>query len=1153
MVKGAALLLVHVEPRGAARPRPADSIMTPVADEAMQSYWWPGYEKQLLGELQKQQNNPQFCDTFLQSEGISVPVHSCILAALSPYLSQRLSLSSPPAFGQKRQLELQAVNAQTLLKLVVLLYSGEVEVKGSVEQRDLLSAAHQFGITQLVEGRKDKGWIKEGALQARWERNQKMRDAQVQAEVAGRRAADCLTDERCCASTGTQTDLRLLAGEEAVTSSFSFSGHSHPPTPAPASSRAQNLDFSIILQPQNISLDNHLYSTCSPADPTPSCGGPRKRDAKTNRSLNNIAKPTSTSALSTVKSNFMAPQEGGSRQEMLELSDVGGIRLVDDERNPRTADRNGNTEKFTLPRMEQGNSTHYRCPNVGKKNLAMMEQLEDIETTDISIKVKLRRTTSDELWEVVAMQEAGKEMSLTNALNQTELMNGVPSSVRPGLHPKPLAQIPHPAATNKSPRSPLHSSDSALLCSECLTPNHNSDVESVLLNQTPAPIEETDEQLEKLLEDIMMGLNILPNLGEDRPKSHSPKSKCDGPSALCQDPVTENDGVQSLMSAAVSAAGFEHGQNSEKQPGLSSAPTAIRRCFVALDRPSCSGLLSTLPAVEQDHHRSAHCRSLVPSEVQANRTSLPGMPLPINLNRLYPEASSTPAAFYCVRQEHHHRANPKPTEQSISKFLPQSLRGLPLPRMDDLQLPRCLSPLPPFAPTANHLSGFGNLSIRRDKTHPQPLLHGRPWLTENPGSLLFPLSAVARREIRSTSVPKDANPSKWSETFREMPNKAVCHEKVEQGKADNCKLWRNRSRKPDDPEGDAVPLKSRLRKQIRPPKTCDSEPMDHRVKTVDQQTPSPLQRKRGRPPKMKDSFAKKCRRSESEQEIDLISPKEGEEGLQTKKRSRKRRRNRDKVTAIPQKKSASPGKMSEAEVDNSSDGVPAMRQPETPRPQLVPLKEFQRLIRRHHSKTRSEVNQSTDTNKLAEGQEGQEEGCDRNEKDIPQPQNRDEIEKSDVDISVDKNHNQIFDKSTLECSNSQPADSCSSAGQEDHRGVSSDMFGEVLAADSKQRPGDGKDGEVWNTCSAGAPDTEQQPDHTEDGSSHMMDMQALPLKHNSNLPADEEEEVDVLLYSPDRDPPSKQCENRLDNMEVSPEEDEEEDGHEIDVTGDEAE
>lgn len=48
---------------------------------------------------------------------------------------------------------------------------------------------------------------------------------------------------------------------------------------------------------------------------------------------------------------------------------------------------------------------------------------------------------------------------------------------------------------------------------------------------------------------------------------------------------------------------------------------------------------------------------------------------------------------------------------------------------------------------------------------------------------------------------------------------------------------------------------------------------------------------------------------------------------------------------------------------------------------------------------------------------------------------------------------------------------------------------------------------------------------------------------------EEEEEVDVLLFSPERVPKTGECENALKNMEISPDE-EEEDGNEIDVTGD---
>lgn len=52
---------------------------------------------------------------------------------------------------------------------------------------------------------------------------------------------------------------------------------------------------------------------------------------------------------------------------------------------------------------------------------------------------------------------------------------------------------------------------------------------------------------------------------------------------------------------------------------------------------------------------------------------------------------------------------------------------------------------------------------------------------------------------------------------------------------------------------------------------------------------------------------------------------------------------------------------------------------------------------------------------------------------------------------------------------------------------------------------------------------------------------------------DDEEEVDILLYSPDKVPQFRGHEKTLDNIDSTAEEEEEEDVNEIDVTGDEAE
>ncbi|XP_027010483.2 uncharacterized protein LOC113647761 isoform X2 [Tachysurus fulvidraco] len=100
------------------------------------------FETLLLRQLQKQQNRDEFCDTVLQTQGVSVPVHSCVLSAFSSRFYGTLSSMPVPTAGQRRLIELQAVDACTLLSLVSLLYSGQLH-----ENREqVLSAAQMLGI-----------------------------------------------------------------------------------------------------------------------------------------------------------------------------------------------------------------------------------------------------------------------------------------------------------------------------------------------------------------------------------------------------------------------------------------------------------------------------------------------------------------------------------------------------------------------------------------------------------------------------------------------------------------------------------------------------------------------------------------------------------------------------------------------------------------------------------------------------------------------------------------------------------------------------------------------------------------------------------------------------------------------------------------------
>ncbi|KAL1261867.1 hypothetical protein QQF64_007132 [Cirrhinus molitorella] len=100
------------------------------------------FEKLLVKELQKQQSRAEFCDIVLQTRGVSVPVHSCVLSAFSPWLCGALSAMPSPRNGQKRLIEVQAMEACTLLSLVSLLYSGQL----NEDKEEVLSAACKLGI-----------------------------------------------------------------------------------------------------------------------------------------------------------------------------------------------------------------------------------------------------------------------------------------------------------------------------------------------------------------------------------------------------------------------------------------------------------------------------------------------------------------------------------------------------------------------------------------------------------------------------------------------------------------------------------------------------------------------------------------------------------------------------------------------------------------------------------------------------------------------------------------------------------------------------------------------------------------------------------------------------------------------------------------------
>ncbi|KAM8771752.1 uncharacterized protein AB9X84_001256 isoform 2-T3 [Acanthopagrus schlegelii] len=803
----------------------------------MQRYWWPGYEIQLLAELQRQQNSAQFCDTLLQTEGISVPIHSCIVAALSPHLSQKLSASLSPPLGQKRQLQLRAVKAQTLLKLVGLMYSGEVEVKGSVEQNDVLSAARQFGITDLVAGQRDV-WTKGSCGSCRKSNeNRKMQDAYVQAEMTGWR--DCLAGKRSCVSTGTQT----VEADEKTDDSFSQD--------------PQGSGFFFTSQPKNVTLDNHFYSTGLQSTPRVPSGPPSDGESSLDRSSSSLTNPTSTSAWPSEMlpllispdddSNSPTPQKDRSSQQSSKSGDT-TQGLAEERMDSEDGDSNGKTAD-NREKAEEPNSADrddilgekHACANVGSK--CLMKQVNQmVETTQISIKVKLRRRTKGELWEVVNMHDTDETLSVRTSLKQTDLTNHQASSVQTGPIHKPETPILQPAPDFSSgpPAHPNTMSDSQPFCNDSLPPNQNIALESVTLNPPPGPVEESDEQIEKLLEDIMMGLNILPNLEGDCKMSHHVQSSHDVAPAIGQVQIQENDRAQSQVHSAAGCVCF---QDLGTHIGHSSTDTGVHCCFTAQNQPSglsLSAVQSDAVLIRQQQQQFNVGNSLVTSAGQRD-----GMSLPLSKSQScpYPEAPATRSVIPSTLSHYPSCQVPSSQDdQNILEFLPltnghvaqSSLSSFPC--IDELRLPRCLSPLGPLASAAKHPPFLNNLTNHSDKTQPQPSLNCPPWLAENSGSLQFPLCDIAHRENKSECSPKSTNHSCSSEQqqtrqelspkqkrpraeaftvkeVEEQETKSAAHITGTEEKSDH----RRKKYKQGDTKGDAaVPKRRRRKRTIHP-------------------------------------------------------------------------------------------------------------------------------------------------------------------------------------------------------------------------------------------------------------------------------------------------------------------------------------------------
>ncbi|RVE75834.1 hypothetical protein OJAV_G00002860 [Oryzias javanicus] len=676
---------VHLYARPTANQRNTQTLYYALMRLDMQRFHWPNYEMQLLGELQKQQNTAQFCDTLLQTEGISVPTHSCILAALSPYFSQRLSSSSPPS-GQKHLLKLHTVTAHILLKLVRLMYSGELEVKGNEEKSELLEAASQFGFSNLVEGCKDG---------VRWQsppsyreacRSLTTQDAQVQVKMA---VNSCNSPaKKTCVSVGTQTVVLF----DKETSQLPFV-----------------VGFSALSQCENIPVDKLM---CLTPCPTITSDGESDAGPSSNHKQSSaLLCETDTFIGSSQRSR----EEGCSQQspgyegnfQVLErreeaasckVTEYGGISLHQEQ-----------VSKGQMLEEKNKQGRHSIC-KAGVKNLAKMKQMMD--PTEISIKVKLRKAPSGEVWEVARMQDSDKTVPLVSSVRRVQ---------------NPEAGNPQPLVAS----SPMNGSDSYLLSVGDLNMSHSRELEPELEGDDPQLQEETDEQIDMLLEDIMKGLNILPNLDGDCKRQ---QAGSDRESEFHQ--TAGSDLRQSPVYGAGSSAERTFYQDLEVERGRPAAHTDLH-CYgqnwSGFTNPSA---LQPSP-VQQDSQINLSVRSL-------GKTDPLGYSGMLVSKHQCPAEPALPLA--CTSEQKHQQSSEK--DQTLMRLLPlhedngHSDYLFSLPWMDEMRLPPCLSPLEVSTPKEKH----PNLPSdpRNNEKQAQRRRRQRPWLTESPQSLQLPFSTIIK-------------------------------------------------------------------------------------------------------------------------------------------------------------------------------------------------------------------------------------------------------------------------------------------------------------------------------------------------------------------------------------------------------------------------
>lgn len=287
-------------------------------------------------------------------------------------------------------------------------------MKGSVEQNDVLAAARQFEITDLVEGQTEAVMM-EGGCEDKHQSfsccdgsilvedgveggESRKIEAQVQTGSVGSTEIDSPVKKRSCVSKGTESWVETM--DRSVLCC---------PSPESAPSVSQSIDISMSFQPRNITAAEHLISTTSP--PIPSIPeAPRGVHSESSKAASESSEtnPTSTVDLSSnMMDSPVSPhddscsqrtQEDGTHQQSSVIGNntqvLAGCRRfehsVTDGTQTENGDRAEQQSQTSRDEMQGGGKGKSKMKSnasdkLGTRSLAKMKQM--METTQISVKV----------------------------------------------------------------------------------------------------------------------------------------------------------------------------------------------------------------------------------------------------------------------------------------------------------------------------------------------------------------------------------------------------------------------------------------------------------------------------------------------------------------------------------------------------------------------------------------------------------------------------------------------------------------------------------------------------------------------------------------------------------------------------------------------